>query len=78
MKTTHYFRRKARRKHPEIKRHLHQIPRALTDSIRIEPDKKGRTKRWIYLEDVDKYMRVIVKADGETVHNAFYDKDFKP
>ena len=78
MKTTYYFRRKVRRRHKEIKRHYDQIEQALTHPLRVEPDKKGRTKRWIYLEDVDKYLRVIVQPDGETVHNAFYDKDFKP
>jgi len=80
MKTTHYFRTRALRKHPEIRRHYHQIETALTEAVRVSPDpnQKGGTRRWIYLSEVDKYMRVVVLADGETIHNAFYDRGFKP
>ena len=31
---------------------------------------------WIYIPEEDKYMRVVVEPDGETVHNAFFDRDF--
>jgi hypothetical protein len=26
----------------------------------------------------DRYLRVILLADGQTVHNAFFDRGFKP
>jgi len=29
------------------------------------------------ISDVDKYLRVIVLEDGETVHNAFFDRTFQ-
>ena len=34
-------------------------------------------KNWIYIPDERKYLRVIFLSDGETVHNAFFDRDFK-
>jgi hypothetical protein len=37
----------------------------------------GRIKKWSYIEEVDRYLRVILLEDGETVHNAFFDRSFK-
>jgi hypothetical protein len=31
-----------------------------------------------YLPDVGKYLRVVTEADGDTVHNAFFDRRFRP
>jgi hypothetical protein len=39
----------------------------------------GRIRRWIKVEaHAGRYLRVILLADGETVHNAFFDRGFKP
>jgi hypothetical protein len=39
----------------------------------------GRIRRWAAIQEADgKYLRVILLADGETVHNAFFDRSFKP
>jgi len=27
---------------------------------------------------MQKYLRVVFLSDGRTVHNAFFDRDFKP
>lgn len=37
----------------------------------------GRIRKWRYIEEVGKYLRVILLEDGETVHNAFFDRGFK-
>jgi hypothetical protein len=37
----------------------------------------GRKRKWGYIKEVDKYLRIVVLEDGETVHNAFFDRDFK-
>ena len=38
----------------------------------------GRIRRWGRSPEAnDKYLRVILLADGETVHNAFFDRDFQ-
>jgi len=38
----------------------------------------GRIRRWAAIAEMDgRYLRVILLADGETVHNAFFDRSFK-
>jgi len=39
----------------------------------------GRIRKWAKIEEMDKrYLRVILLEDGETIHNAFFDRGFKP
>lgn len=39
----------------------------------------GRIRRWGSVAEMEgRYLRVILLADGETVHNAFFDRGFKP
>ena len=39
----------------------------------------GRIRRWAGIDDMEgRYLRVILLPDGETVHNAFFDRGFKP
>lgn len=37
----------------------------------------GRFKRWGYIKEIDKYLRIIVLEDKLTIHNAFLDRTFK-
>ncbi len=38
----------------------------------------GRIRRWGRINEADgKYLRVILLPDGETVHNAFFDRGFR-
>jgi hypothetical protein len=37
----------------------------------------GRIRKWRFIEDAGKYLRVILLEDSETVHNAFFDRNFK-
>ncbi len=34
----------------------------------------GRIRRWALIAEVGKYLRVVTESDGETVHNAFFDR----
>jgi hypothetical protein len=36
----------------------------------------GRIRKWSYIEERGKYLRIILLEDGETIHNAFFDRDF--
>ena len=37
----------------------------------------GRICRWAPIAEMDgRYLRVVLLADGETVHNAFFDRSF--
>ena len=38
----------------------------------------GRIRRWVYVRQEARYLRVVLLADGETVHNAFFDRGFVP
>jgi len=41
----------------------------------IQDDKK--IKLWGYSSKFKKYVRIILLEDGETVHTAFFDRNFK-
>jgi hypothetical protein len=39
----------------------------------------GRIRRWARIAAMgNRYLRVVLLADGETVHNAFFDRRFRP
>jgi len=38
----------------------------------------GRIRRWAYTPVVERYLRVVLLADGVTVPNAFFDRRFEP
>ena len=39
----------------------------------------GRIRRWALIEAAgQRYLRIVLLPDGETVHNAFFDRRFKP
>ncbi|WP_158310220.1 hypothetical protein [Leptospirillum ferrooxidans] len=38
----------------------------------------GPIRRWGLILEEGKYLRVILLPDGETVHNAFFDRGFSP
>lgn len=40
----------------------------------VQPD--GRVRFWGQPPGVNNVIRVVTLADGETVHNAFFDRDF--
>lgn len=77
VKTTSYFETYVTINHLEADRYRHKLYLAIGQYIAIENQPNGRTARWIYIGEEDKYMRVIVMSDGKTIYNAFYDRDFK-
>ena len=39
----------------------------------------GRIRRWAAIGGMQgRYLRVVLLPDGETVHNAFFDRSFEP
>lgn len=49
----------------------------INNPMKTEIQSDGRIRRWSYIEEAGKYLRVILLDDGETVHNAFFDRGFK-
>ena len=76
MKTTRYFEERVMVKRPYLKRSW--CEQALTDyeHHEVQPE-NGSIRYWIFVEELEKYLRVVTLSDGETVHNAFPDRNFK-
>ena len=76
MKFTQYF--LYTRKRPDRSYIKDQwIQNAIDNPLRVEVQKDGRIRKWIYIEELGKYLRVILLSDGVTVHNAFFDRNFQ-
>ncbi|WP_089728266.1 hypothetical protein [Candidatus Thiosymbion oneisti] len=45
--------------------------------LATQVQKDGRIRKWGYIAEVEKYLRIVLLEDGETVHNAFFDRDFQ-
>lgn len=46
------------------------------DEVHIQND--GRIRKWKKIEAAgNRYLRVVLLEDGETVHNAFFDRRFQ-
>lgn len=76
MKTTNYFATTVMARRPYLK--MEWIEYVLSNPIRTEVQANGRIRRWAPIAGVGKYLRVVTEPDGETVHNAFFDRRFTP
>ncbi len=76
MKTTQYFQyTKKRKDRASIKEEW--IKFVVDHPQKTEYQSDGRIRKWAKIQEVDKYLRVILLEDGETIHNAFFDRSFK-
>lgn len=53
------------------------IEYVIENYIYQEIQSDGRIKRWGFIEDQNRFLRVVLLEDGETVHNAFFDRNFR-
>jgi hypothetical protein len=53
------------------------ILKTINNPLKTEVQADDRIRKWSYIEETSKYLRVILLEDGETVHNAFFDRGFK-
>ena len=78
MKFTHYFLATRTRPDREMIRD-EWIERAVQKPVAEVVQSDGRIRRWIRIDEAEgRYLRVVLLEDGETIHNAFFDRDFKP
>ena len=56
---------------------LEWIQQVVDSPEKQELQNDGRIKKWGYIDEEDKYLRVILLPDGETIHNAFFDRRYK-
>ena len=55
------------------------IERAVKNSVKEIVQKDRRIRRWVSIEEMEnRFLRVVILPDGETIHNAFFDRRFKP
>jgi hypothetical protein len=53
------------------------ILRVIKEPAKTEVQSDGRIRKWSFIEEAGKHLRVILLEDGETVHNTFFDRGFK-
>lgn len=55
------------------------IERAISTPVREHIQIDGRIRRWVQVPEMgNRFLRVVLLSDGETVHNAFFDRRFEP
>lgn len=75
MKFTEYF------KHTRIRPDRAGIKPEWIEFVFYHPDFEqvqtdGRIRRWAFISEVEKYLRIVILEDKETIHNAFFDRSF--
>lgn len=54
------------------------IVRVIEHPVHRQVQEDGRIRLWAKIAEADnRYLRVILLADGRTVHNAFFDRRFQ-
>ena len=78
MKFTDYFWRVRQRPDRSYIK-LDWIQRVVDNPARELVQADGRIRRWGQIAEMDgRYLRIVLLPDGETVHNAFFDRSFNP
>ena len=79
METTRSFEEQVLRKRPYLRREW--CGQVLAAPLRREVQPDGRIRFWgknaLADEKQERYLRVVTLADGVTVHNAFFDRNFR-
>ncbi|MDP8240771.1 MAG: hypothetical protein P9X24_16915 [Candidatus Hatepunaea meridiana] len=76
MKTTQYF-NYLRKRLDRVLIKDSWIEFVINNPVKTEVQSDGRFKKWAKIPEEGKYLRVVLLEDGETVHNAFFDRSFK-
>lgn len=58
--------------------HEEWIQRVMDNPLKEVVQDDGRIRRWGAIKEMNgRYLRVVLLEDGETVHNAFFDRTFQ-
>lgn len=78
MKTTNYFQATRVRPDREVIKDewiVHVIHWPEKEQLQAD----GRIRRWARIDEMEgRYLRVILLPDGETIHNTFFDRGYRP
>jgi len=75
VRTTAYFEGSRKRQGRDTIR-LEWIRRVVAHPETIVVQRDGRLRLWGYIVEANRFLRVVVLADGETIHNAFFDRNY--
>lgn len=76
MKLTRYFEEQVLRKRPYLK--IEWCEKAIINPLKRQVQLDGRIRFWIGVPEYEnKVLRVVTLEDGKTIHNAFFDRNFK-
>lgn len=79
VKTTRYFEEQVLRKRPYITRDW--CVEVVASPLRREVQADGRIRHWGKIlrpgDPEPRFLRVVTLDDGETIHNAFFDRAFR-
>ena len=76
MKFTNYFLYIIQRP-DRAKIEIEWIEETIKNPDYTEVQSDGRIRKWKMIKEEGKFLRVILLPDGETIHNAFFDRSFK-
>jgi hypothetical protein len=55
------------------------IRHVISNPVREQIQADGRIRRWAPIAEMgNRFPRVVLLPDGETIHNAFFDRRFTP
>lgn len=57
---------------------LADVLRAIALASHKKRQADGRIRYWYWIGERQRWLRVVTEPDGETVHNAFWDRNFEP
>jgi hypothetical protein len=76
VKSTQYFLH-MRQRPDRAKIKMEWIEETIKNPAYTEIQSDGRIRKWQKIKGEGKFLRVILLQDGETIHNAFFDRSFK-
>ena len=76
MKTTQYF-EYTRKRSDRARIKDEWIKWVIDNPEKIDMQLDGRIRKWAKILEEGKYLRVVLLEDGQTIHNAFFDRSFK-
>ncbi len=76
LKFTQYFLH-MRQRLDRAKIEMEWIEETIKNPVHTEVQSDGRIRKWKKIEAENKFLRVVLLVGGETVHNAFFDRNFR-
>jgi hypothetical protein len=77
-KVTEYFETMRRRPDRAMIK-MEWIEQVVANPVKQLVQEDGRIRRWAPIAEAQgRYLRVVLLEDGQTLHNAFFDRGFRP